>query len=180
MKRISMILIACAVAALAGPAMADSMSITQFKPRVMPVLVEVNAHGHVTKILPSTQLTPKLQRLLAENIKQWVVRPASVKGHQVDSQVIMQVALKAVPVEGNKYDVSFTYVSMVQSPFGAAAHWVWKDGHELALVSDDAATNFRRERRFAPPPPPVSQPYRQVQVASHTSPAPSAVHGVSK
>lgn len=171
MKPISMSLMVCALAALAGPVLADSMSLTQFKPQVMPVLVEVNTQGHVTKLLPSVHLSPKLEHLLRQSIEQWVVKPASIKGRAVDSQVIMKVALEAVPVKGSKsYEASFAYVSMVQSPFGASAHWAWKDGHELALVSDSATMQFRNVHRFVAPP----QPFRQMQVATRT-PAPTPV-----
>lgn len=168
MRLIPMSLMACTLAAMAGPALADTMSLTQFRPQVMPVLVQVNTQGHVTKLLPSVQLSPQLERLLRQSIEQWVVKPASVKGHAVESQVIMKVALQAVPVNGSKnYDVSFTYVSMVQSPFGAAAHWVWKDGHELALVSDAATLQFRNVHRFVSPRP--FQPFRQPRVATRAS-----------
>ena len=158
-----------------GTAMADSMALTHFKPRVMPVLVAVNARGQVTKVLPSTELSPPLQRLLTENLDRWIVRPAMVKGHAVASQMIVNVALRAKSRADGKYDVNFSYVSMLHSPFGGAAHWVWKDGHELALVSDSA---MGAPTRWRPPPPsPLqnfqpqrSMPQNTMRMAS--SPAP--------
>lgn len=89
---------------LGGVAMASSsMSLTQFKPRVMPVLVAVNARARVTKVLPANRPSPK---------------------------------------------------SMLLLPYGAAAYWVWKDGDQLALVSDSDMGLRQRMRRPRPMPPP--------------------------
>ncbi|TAM28635.1 MAG: hypothetical protein EPN68_05145 [Rhodanobacter sp.] len=154
MKRFCMVLASAAMMLSGGVAMASSMSLTHFKPKVMPVLVAVNAKGHVTKVLPSTQLSPRLQRLLTENLNEWIAKPAMTKGHAVGSQVIVNVALRAEPRKDGNYDVKFAYVSMLPSPYGAAAHWVWKDGDQLALVSDSDMGLRQRMWRPRPMPPP--------------------------
>ena len=155
MKRFHRMGIGVAMAMLGGAAMASSsMSLTYFKPKVMPVLVAVNAKGHVTKVLPSTRLPPKLQRLLTENLGEWIARPAMYKGRAVGSQLIVNVALRAEPRKDGNYDVNFAYVSMLPSPYGASAHWVWRDGDQLALVSDSDAGLRQRPWRFQPTPPP--------------------------
>jgi hypothetical protein len=72
--------------------------------------------------------------------------------------------------------VNFAYVSMLHSPFGGAAHWSWKDGHELALVSD---SDMRTSPRWRPPPPPQNFPSQQFVPRNTTrmasSPAPRPV-----
>ena len=62
MKPLHASLIACAIAAFAGTALASSGSLVEFKPQVMPVVVQVNVRGQVTDILPSEQLTPACRR----------------------------------------------------------------------------------------------------------------------
>ena len=177
MKRFSTMLAGTALALLGSAAMASSMSLTHFRPRVMPVLVGVNAKGHVTKVLPSTELSPKLQRLLTENLGEWIVRPAMVKGRAMASQMIVNVALRAAPRKDGNYDVNFAYVSMLPSPFGTAAHWVWKDGDRLVLVSDsDAGLHWRmrRPRHFPPPRPWRPRGTGTMRPASHGVPHPAA------
>jgi len=175
MKQFQVMLAGAVMMLACGTTMADSMSLTHFKPRVMPVLVAVNAKGHVTKVLPSTELSPTLQRLLTENLNEWIARPATVKGHAVASQMIVNVALHAKRRADGRYDVNFAYVSMLHSPFGGAAHWAWKDGRELALVSD---SDVRSPPRWRPPPPP-SFPQQQFVPRNTTrmasSPAPRPV-----
>lgn len=176
MKQFHAVLAGVVMMLTCGAVMADPMSLTHFKPRVMPVLVAVNAKGHVTKVLPSTELPPALQRLLTENLNEWITRPAMVKGHAVASQMIVNVALRAKPRADGRYDVNFAYVSMLHSPFGGAAHWSWKDGHELALVSD---SDMRTSPRWRPPPPPQNFPSQQFVPRNTTrmasSPAPRPV-----
>lgn len=177
MKRFSMMLAGATLAMLGSVAMASSMSLTHFKPRVMPVLVGVNAKGHVTRVLPSTELSPKLQRLLTENLGEWIVRPAMVKGRAMASQMIVNVALRATPRKDGNYDVNFAYVSMLPSPFGAAAHWVWKDSDQLALVSDsDMGLRQRMWRPRHLPPSRHWQPrtIETMRPASHVVPRPVA------
>ena len=154
MKQFHAMLVGAVMMLACGTTMADPMALTHFKPRVMPVLVAVDAKGHVTKVLPSTPLSPKLQRLLAENLDEWIAKPAMAKGHAVGSQVIVSVALRAEPRKDGNYDVNFAYVSMLPSPYGSAAHWVWKDGDQLALVSDSDAGLRQRMWRPRPVPPP--------------------------
>lgn len=139
MKALHVSLVASALAALAGTAMASSGSLVEFKPQVMPVVVQVNAQGKVTDVLPPQQLPPKLSQLLVRQLDEWVVKPATVKGHPVASRFIAEVAMRASPRKDGKYEASFVYVKSLPMPFGGAVHWnVIDGGLELALVSDDA------------------------------------------
>jgi len=134
MKAINLTIAGMAMALLCGPALGESMSLIHFKPHVMPVLVAVNAKGKVTRVLPSTELSPKFQRLLTEDLGHWIAAPAKVKGRAVDSQLIINVALRATKLKDGNYSVSFAYVSSLPSPGGAAPHWFWRDGDQLTLV----------------------------------------------
>ena len=137
MKPLHASVIACAIAAFAGTALASSGSLVEFKPQVMPVVVQVDAHGKVTDILPSEQLTPRLQQMLVKQIDAWIVKPATVKGHPVGSRFIVEVAMQAKPRKDGNYDASFVYVKSLAMPFGGVVHWnVINGGLELALVSD--------------------------------------------
>ena len=142
-KQIGVAMLAGALAMLGGTAMASSGALSAPKPKVLAVLVEVDAQGHVTKALPSLQLTPEFQRMLVKTLDGWIAHPASIKGHPVASQLIINVALQAKPRKDGDYDANFAYVSSLPSPYGAAAHWVWSNnGNQLALVSDYGAMNL--------------------------------------
>ncbi len=132
-------LVAGVLAALAGTAVASSGSLVEFPPQVMPVVVQVNAHGRVTGIQPSQQLSPGLSQLLVQQLDAWIVKPALVKGRPVASRFIAEVAVRATPRRDGKYNASFVYVKGLPMPFGGAVHWnVIDGGLELALVSDDS------------------------------------------
>ena len=122
MKRFHRMLIGGVLLATGTVAMASSVSLTSFPPRVMPVLVHVNSHGKVTEVQPSTQLPPRLRRLLASSLRQWISKPAMVDGHPVASQSIVNVALHAAPREDGKYDASSAFVSILPAPV-ASGYW---------------------------------------------------------
>ncbi|MGH8190214.1 MAG: hypothetical protein ACREP2_02075, partial [Rhodanobacteraceae bacterium] len=129
---------AAALAALAGTAMASSGSLIQFKSQVLPVVVQVNAEGKVTDILPARQLPPQVSRLLVEQLDAWIVKPLMVKGHPVATRFIAEVAMRTKPLKNGKYAASFVYVKGLPMPFGGAVSWnVINGGLEVALVSAD-------------------------------------------
>lgn len=137
MKLLRASLIACAIAAFSGTAMASSGSLVEFKPAVMPVVVQVDAQGQVTDVLPSEQLAPWLQKMLVKQLDAWIIKPATVKGHPVGSRFIVEVAMQAKPRKDGNYDAGFVYVKSLAMPFAGAVHWnVINGGLELALVSD--------------------------------------------
>lgn len=137
MKLLPASLITCAVAAFAGAAMASSGSLVEFKPTIMPVVVQVDAQGQITDVLPSEQLTPPLQKMLVKQLDAWITGPATVKGHSVGSRFIVEVAMQAKPRKDGNYDANFVYVKSLAMPFSGAVHWdVINGGLELALVSD--------------------------------------------
>src|SRR6185312_14400645 len=63
-KQIGVVMLAGALAMLGGTAMASSGALSAPKPKVLAVLVQVDAQGHVTKALPSLPLDPEFQVLL--------------------------------------------------------------------------------------------------------------------
>lgn len=137
MKPLRASVIACAITAFAGTAMASSGSLVEFKPQVMPVVVQVNAEGQVTDILPSEQLTPLWKKMLIKQINAWIVRPATVKDHPVASRFIIEVGMQAKPRQDGDFDANFVYVKSLPMPAAGAVHWnVINGGLELALVSD--------------------------------------------
>lgn len=137
MKPLHASMIACAIAAFSGTAMASSGSLVEFKPAVMPVVVQVDAQGQVTDVLPSEQLAPWLQKMLVKQLDAWIIKPATVKGHPVSSRFIIEVAMQAKPRKDGNYDTSFVYVKSMAMPFAGAVHWnMINGGLELALVSD--------------------------------------------
>lgn len=132
-------LLACAIAAFSGTALASSGSLVEFKPKVMPVVVQVNAQGQVTDILPSEQLRPQFRKMLINQLDAWIVKPAMVKGQPVDSRFIIEVALHTKARKDGKYDANFVYVKSLPMPFAGLVHWnIINGGLEVALVSDDA------------------------------------------
>jgi hypothetical protein len=124
-------------------AVAASGSLNQFTPRVMPVLVQVNAQGRVTDMSPSMDLTPPLTRLLRSNVDELISGPAIVRGKPVASQVVLNMALQATPQEQGNYLAQFTYVSSSPVPSGSW-YWVHIDGHRLALAERGSQRNFER------------------------------------
>lgn len=47
-----------------GAVLASSWSLNEFKPKVMPVLVQVDSQGKVTDASPANELPPRFDRLL--------------------------------------------------------------------------------------------------------------------
>ncbi|MDQ6646224.1 MAG: hypothetical protein M3Y93_03185 [Pseudomonadota bacterium] len=135
MKRLSTMVLLGALTATGSAAATGSFSLNQFNSGVMPVLVQVNAHGKVTRVSPSTQLAPRYERLLRKNIQELVTGPARNHDKQVSSQFVMNVTLKTAPRADGSYDAQFAYVSAEPVPAGPM-HWVSFDGHRLALARD--------------------------------------------
>ncbi|MBQ4853081.1 hypothetical protein IMW82_00090 [Rhodanobacter sp. B2A1Ga4] len=127
-----------------GVAMASSGSLNEFRPKVLPVLVQVNAQGKVTNASPATELSPRLNRLLRQNLDELISKPATEHGRPVASQFIANLALRATPRQEGDYDVQFAYVSSSPVPPGSW-YWVHIDGHRLALASQGS---FNREVRL--------------------------------
>lgn len=144
MKRLSMTMFAAVLAVGAGAAMADSQSLNEFRPRVMPVLVHVDARGKVTEVSPSTELSPKVSRLLRENLDEMITKPATEHGRPVSSQFVINLAMQASPRQEGDYLARFVYVSSSPVPNGSW-YWVHIDGHRLALAN---RSDFGRQPRF--------------------------------
>jgi len=144
MKRFSMMMFAGALAVGAGAAMADSQSLNEFRPGVMPVLVHVDARGKVTDVSPSVELSPKVNRLLRQNLDELITKPATDHGRPVSSQFVINLAMQASPRADGDYLARFVYVSSSPVPSGQW-YWVHIDGHRLALAN---RSDFGRQPRF--------------------------------
>lgn len=178
MKTLRTGLLACAVAAFAETAMASSGSLIEFKPQVMPVVVQVNSEGRVTDILPSQQLAPWLRQMLDRQIDAWITQPTTDHGKPVGSRFIMEVAMRVQPRKDGKYDANFVYVKSLPLAYGGALHWdVINGGLELALVSDDGGSRAHHYvRHFDPVFSRPRYPVRPPQPATHSAaPRPAAI-----
>ena len=136
MRRFRRLAAACLVTTvMAGTAVASNGSLNEFKPKVMPVLVHVDSHGNVTEVSPSSALSPKIKRVLADSLDRWINQPGMTNGRPVNTAMIVNVALKTEPRADGKYDLSFAYVSSSASPF-YSAHWASINGDQLALIDN--------------------------------------------
>ncbi|HEV7123345.1 MAG TPA: hypothetical protein VGN24_07960 [Rhodanobacter sp.] len=184
MKLVRLALTFGALALCTGTASAEPASLNQFRPKVLPVLVQVNSHGRVTEASPSIELSPRLARLLRENLDEMIRRPATDEhGRPMSSQFVINLALQATPQSKDKYDVRFAYVSTSPVPAGSW-YWVHIDGHQLALAPQHPG-NFQqgiRARPYRYPPdhirtfapastPPVRQTVDQAAQAVQAPPA---------
>lgn len=115
-------------------AFADSMSINQFTPRVLPVLVQVDSHGQVREVSPSVALAPQYDRMLRQTLDQMITQPAKDHGRPVASQFVINLGLQTTARADGKYDAHFVYVSASPVPAGSW-YWVHIDGHRLALAN---------------------------------------------
>lgn len=147
MKSFCAFLLLGSLAATQGAA-ATSMSLNQFPPKVLPVLVQVDSHGKVTQVSPSIELAPRYDRLLRQSLDQMITRPANDHGRPIASQFVINLGLQATARPDGKYDARFVYVSTSPVPPGSW-YWVHVDGHRLALRSRGADT---RQRFFRRPP----------------------------
>lgn len=179
MKASSVSLVAGVLAALAGSAAASTGSLVEFKPQVMPVVVQVDAHGNVTDVLPAVQMPRRYRDLLIRQLDAWITKPAIARGHPVASRFIAEVGMRAKPRKDGKYDASFVYVKGLPMPFGGAVHWNVVDGGlHYVLVSDAAGSRTASEmmtfQEFRAPYSP-----REWPSASSPSSLRPAAHSVS-
>ncbi|WP_158886256.1 hypothetical protein [Rhodanobacter sp. L36] len=144
MKRFPMMAVAALLVTGANVAMASSGSLTEFKPRYLPVLVQVNAKGQVTDASPAVELSPVINRLMRKNLDEMIAKPATYKGRAVSSQFVINLALQVTPRSEGDYVARFGYVSTSPVPNGSW-YWVNINGHRLALANRD---DFGRGQRL--------------------------------
>lgn len=144
MKTMTTLVVAGVLALAAGSAGADSMSLTRFRDRVLPVLVKVDTHGKVTRLSSAIELTPRFDRLLRQTVDRWITGPAMDHGKPVASQFVMKLGMQATARPDGEYDTRFVYLSSSPVPSG---EWIWQneDGHRLALVPANGL-NYRDPR----------------------------------
>ena len=162
----------CATFAIGPCAMAaDTGSLNDFPSKILPVLVQVNAHGKVTDASPSTELPPRLNRLMLENLQGLIAGPAIVHGKPVSSQFIMNLALEVTPRPEGDYYANFAYVSTSPVPPGSW-YWVHINGHRLALANRNGFPGARQNRFYHPRMPayiPERRPLPPAQPAPQVS-----------
>jgi hypothetical protein len=180
MKPIQLPLLLGLLVAGTGVAVASSGSLNEFRPKVLPVLVQVNAHGKVTDASPATELSPRLRRLLLQNLDEMIVKPATEHGRPVSSQFVANLVLRTTPRAEGSYDAQFAFVSSSPVPSGSW-YWVHIDGHRLALASRDSIhrgaripfnDNRRMDRSWAPSNY-RSAPTPLIQNATRSAPSPA-------
>lgn len=184
MHRFPMMALAGVLAAGGSAAMANSGSLNEFRPGIMPVLVHVDARGKVTEVSPSAELSPKISRLLRQNLDQMISKPATEHGRPISSQFVVNLALQASPRQQGDYLAQFVYVSSSPVPNGSW-YWVHIDGHRLALANRN---DFNRQLRFRfegrrgyparnfPNPSRMASPPIQNAARSAPAPAPQPAH----
>lgn len=150
MKRRTVVVLAGALWGLAGSAMASSGSLTEFRPKVLPVLVQVSAAGKVTSASPAYPLDRRFSRLLNQSLAEMITQPAHEGGRAVSSQFVINLALDVEPRQQGDYDARFVYVSTQPVPLGVW-HWVHTDGYQLALAGPNNH-RFNVERQHVGPP----------------------------
>jgi hypothetical protein len=160
-------------------AAAASASLNEFRPKVMPVLVQVNSHGKVTEASPAFELSPKVARLLRTNLDEMITGPAIDKrGRPMSSQFVINLLLQASPQGNGNYDAHFTYQSTAPVPPGSW-YWVHIDGRRLALANRDSRDRWQRfhddNQRYQPAyqrgfrqmsTPPINNPVRNTPASS--------------
>ncbi len=161
------VLVAGLLMASAGAASTESLSLNAFKPRVLPVLVEVDSTGKIVDVSPSSKLSPAFDRLLHQTLDAMISKPAMLKGHPVSSQFVMNLAMQATPRADGKYDARFVYVSTSPVPSGSW-YWVHQDGVRLALAPQGGFEPRQRIQR-----PLGGDTYRNVRYPT-APPAPAA------
>ena len=147
MKSMMMLAVTTSLALVAGAASADSMSLTGFRDRVLPVLVQVDTHGKVTQLSSAIELTPRFDRLLRQTVDEMITGPAMDHGKPVSSQFVMKLGMQATARADGEYDTRFVYLSSSPVPSG---QWVWlkEDGHRLALVRAEELTGRGTRYRY--------------------------------
>jgi hypothetical protein len=177
MKRFPIMALAGMLAASSGMAMDASGSLNGFKSKVLPVLVQVDAKGHVTDVSSSTKLAPRFDRLLRQNLDEMITAPATNKhGQPISSQFVMNLSFQVSPNEKSKKDdylAHFAYVSATPVPNGSW-YWVKINGHRLALANRDG---FRRQRLHFDRPP---NPYQSFPAPNYQRPSAPPVRNATR
>lgn len=137
----------------------DKGSLNGFPDHTLPVLVQVNSQGRVTKIDPAYELSPALDKMVRDTVTQMISKPAVDKhGKPIPSEFVLNLALASTERADGKLDTQFNYVSTQPVPSGRW-YWAHEDGRNLALV--DASRGDRVGIPHVPklqPPPNVPPP----------------------
>lgn len=135
MKAMRTVLFGSVLVAFSGIALAASGSPPQTK-GVLPVVVDVNAQGKVTDIVPAGHLSPQWNALLRKQLDAWITEPAHDKnGKPMDSRFVVEVKVNTQQRQDGKYDASFAYVKSLPVPISGPVHWEHRTNpQQLVLV----------------------------------------------
>lgn len=122
--------------------------------RVLPVLVQVDSHGNVTRVDPASDLKPTMQKLLKQTLDDMITKPAhDAHGKPISSQFVANMKMQSVKRKDGGYGFKFTYVSAQPVPAG---QWVWSHDpatHKVVLANQSMLSNMNdqnaRARRSA-------------------------------
>ncbi|HEX7341172.1 MAG TPA: hypothetical protein VF269_02735 [Rhodanobacteraceae bacterium] len=141
--------IAALLLAMACQAMASSTpaQTTKSDAKVLPVFVQVDKHGKVTKIAPEIRLDSSLQTLLQRTLSQMITKPAhDAHGHPTASQFIITLALKSSLSADGQYRARFAYLSAKPLALGRW-HWVTLKNGKKGLEKEDIFSNTNQAIR---------------------------------
>lgn len=108
--------------------------------RMVPVLVNVDTQGNVTRAEPGIKLRPNIEQMVRQTLDTIINKPAMKDGHPVSSQFIANLAIDEVPQGDGTYSLKCSYVSSKPVPAGHW-HWVHQQSGKLALSPDDNWSN---------------------------------------
>lgn len=94
--------------------------------KMVPVFVQVDNTGKVTRIEPPMSLRPSMEKALEQTVKTMIHKPAVKNGKPVSSQFVLYLAL--VPDEQANDEYRFSYLSAQPVPSGTY-HWVNMSPH---------------------------------------------------
>lgn len=133
MKRHILLSLTLLLSFAAGMASASPKQDTTTAPRVVQVLVDVNANGEVTAVTPAYKLRPAFVRQIRDALQKMITEPAMKHGEPVSSQFVLTLGLVATVRENGESSVKIKYISSKALPNGS---WYWQSSpnHRLTLA----------------------------------------------
>lgn len=150
MKHAIALLLVLLIAAVPQAAAADGMGSHPRSRTFIPVLVNVDAQGHVRDVSPAYPLRWSMRQQVRQALDEMISKPAMLNGKAVSSQFIATLKLQLIQQTDGSYTLRFSLVSSRLVPHGS---WFWlhRSNGTLALAAQDG----RRERPyFGRPYPP--------------------------
>jgi hypothetical protein len=117
----------------AGAASASQKEDNTAQPRVIQVLVHVNAEGEVTEVTPAYKLRPAFVGQIRSALQKMITEPAMKHGKPASAQFVLTLGVAPIVRENGEQSVRITYISSKALPNGS---WYWQTspGHRLTLA----------------------------------------------